>query len=182
MGVKPRWTDEEVKLVKRWFAWKGSKGTQRILARHGFTRNQLAIREKARRLRCDGYAPEGYTVLSDIHSGHGSNRSSRAIRQAIADGVLRRSNKTWVVPDVWANKFIDQTMQEYDEAVSTEHYVLFKTVADAAGMKYKTLIKQYHEHRDKGLLLREYDARKVREPHLRYKVHPDVLRDPRLYK
>jgi len=180
MGVKRKWSAREIKMLDRYYAWRGSQGMVELFKRRGFQRNRKAITQKARRMGIDGYAPIGHTAITDLSSGWGLNFSTRAVRSAVADGVLKRAAVAYVVPNWWADKYMERIMREHNEAVRVEGYVTLRDVARFARMKYKTLLRQYHDKRSVGAVLYEYDIRVVRDPYRRYVVHPDVLRDPRI--
>lgn len=180
MGVRKKWSEREIKMLFKYFAWRGSKGVQELYKRRGFERTTGSIAVKAYRLGIDGYTPKGYTPISDIQPGWGLNHTTRAVRAAVADAVIERAAKTWVVPNWWADQYMEQIMQEHDEAVRVEGYVTLRDVAKFARMKVDTLRDQYYKKRGKGLVLHDYDVRLVRNPTRKYVIHPDVLHDPRL--
>ena len=168
------WTEREDKVVRKHYAWKGARYVSNLLERKGYKRTVSAVHLRARRLGLDGYEPNGYVKLRDIvggnvHPGH------VAFKRAKRDGVLKRCNRSAIVPEDWADAFMAEWTQELDKVRDTVGWIGFDEICQKTGLKYTTAMAQFKEGRGIGKVLAKYPHTQVQTPTRRWVFHPDVL-------
>jgi len=171
--MKP-WTKKEDKHLAEHYAWKGARYVSDLLSRIGHPRSVAAVHLRAKRIGLDGYEPKGYVKLRDLVGGN-VNPGHVAFKRAKRDGVLERCNRSAIVPEDWADAFMDEWTRELDKVRDTVGWIGFHEICAKTGIKYTTAIAQFKEGRGIGKVLAKYPHAQVQTPTRRWVFHPDVL-------